>query len=206
MGATTWQRDMQDASEEDIRLCLQGDAQAWERLVRAYQGRIYAICLRFTASNAEAEDLTQDIFVKLFCNLSSYDAQRGSFFPWLQNMTRNHLVDRFRRTRVFRASNSLDVSPDGQESGATMADRLVDPRPSQEEHFAKLETQSWVHAAVNRLSACTRDAIVLCALEERDHKEAARILKIQEGTVKSRLSRGRAELARLLSPVQPVSV
>jgi RNA polymerase sigma-70 factor (ECF subfamily) len=206
MGATTWQRDAQDATDEDIRLCVAGDAQAWERLVRTYQGRIYGICLRFTSSNAEAEDLTQDIFVKLFCNLSSYDATRGSFLPWLQNLTRNHLVDRFRRTRVFRASSSLDVTPDGEENGATMAERLPDPRPSQEEHFAKLEIQNWVHAAVNRLSACSREAIVLCALEERDHKEAARILRIQEGTVKSRLSRGRAELARLLSPAQPVRV
>jgi RNA polymerase sigma-70 factor (ECF subfamily) len=206
MNTKFWQREEPDASVDDIKLCLAGDAQAWERLVRTYQGRIYAICLRFTASRAEAEDLTQDVFMKLFCNLGSYDASRGSFYPWLQNMTRNHLVDRFRRTRVLRASSSLDVALNDDEGGATMAEQIADPRPSQEEHFAKLEIETWVHAAVNRLSACTRDAIVLCALEEWNHKEAASMLRIQEGTVKSRLSRGRAELARLLSPAQPVGV
>ena len=199
-----WQREEHDASADDIQLCLAGDAQAWERLVRTYQSRIYAICLRFTASRAEAEDLTQDVFMKLFCNLASYDARRGSFYPWLQNMTRNHLVDRFRRTRVVRASSSLDVTWNDEEGGGTMAEQIADPRPSQEEHFAKLEIQNWVHAAVNRLSTCSRDAIVLCALEEHNHKEAADMLRIQEGTVKSRLSRGRAELARLLSPVLPI--
>jgi RNA polymerase sigma-70 factor (ECF subfamily) len=177
------------------------DEAAWERLVRLYQGRVYALCLQFTGSPAEAEDLTQDVFVKLLASLGSFDGGRGGFYPWLKNLTRNHLVDRFRRTKVMRASNSLDVPLDGEDGRVTMADRLVDSRPSQEENFARLEIEAWVRGAVSKLSDSAREAMVLCALEERDHKEAARILRVPEGTVKSRLSRGRAELARLLVPI-----
>jgi RNA polymerase sigma-70 factor (ECF subfamily) len=194
-----WRRE--DISEEDLQLCVAGDEQAWETLVRLYQSRIYSLCLHFTGSPAEAEDLTQDVFVKLLASLGSYDGGRGGFYPWLKNLTRNHMVDRFRRTKVVRASNSLDTPLDGEDGRVTMADRLVDSQPSQEEHFAKLEIETWVRGAVSKLSDTARDAMVLCALEERDHKEAARVLGVPEGTVKSRLSRGRAELARLLSPI-----
>ena len=199
MDRMVWRRE--EVTEEDIRLCVAGDEQAWENLVSLYQGRVYALCLNFTGSPAEAEDLTQDVFVKLLASLGSYDGGRGGFYPWLKYLTRNHLVDRFRRTKVVRASRSLDTPPEGDDSRVTMAERLVDSAPSQEECFAKLEIETWVRGAVNKLSDSTRDAMVLCALEERDHKEAARILQVPEGTVKSRLSRGRAELARMLSPM-----
>jgi RNA polymerase sigma-70 factor, ECF subfamily len=194
-----WRRE--DITDEDLQLCVAGDEQAWEKLVRLYQGRIYALCLHFTGSPAEAEDVTQDVFVKLLASLGSYDGGRGGFYPWLKNLTRNHLVDRYRRSKLVRASNSLDTPLDGEDGRVTVADRLVDSRPSQEEHFAKLEIETWVRGAVSKLSDSARDAMVLCALEERDHKEVAQILRVPEGTVKSRLSRGRAELARMLSPI-----
>ena len=205
MDAGFWKREQQ-TTEEQIRRCLAGDAQAWEGLVTTYQARIYSICYSFTESHWEAEDLTQDVLFKLFCNLSSYDACRGNFYLWLKNVTRNHLVDQFRRTQMARRSTSLDCSVDGEEGGDSLADRLADSRPSQEEDYARQEVHRRVHAAVERLPACNRDAVVLVALEERDYREAAGILRIQEGTVKSRLSRGRAELARMLRPLQPMRV
>ncbi len=187
---------------EQIERCLAGDAAAWEELVVEHHRRIYYHCLRFTGSRAEAEDLTQDVFLKVFCNLGRFDAERGNLSAWIQNMTRNHLIDQFRRTRVVRASGSLDVGFDGDGEGVTLAERLPDGRPSQEEYVSRGEVRSRVHAALHQLSAYNRDAIVLCDLEERDYKEAARILCVPEGTVKSRLSRGRAELARLLDPAR----
>ncbi len=196
----------QEITAAEIGRCVAGDAQAWERLVAIYHRRIYAHCYRFTASHAEAEDLTQDIFVKLYCNLASYDASRGGFQHWLQNVTRNHLVDYFRRSRVARSSTSLDASFDGEEDGPTLADRLVDMGPTQEDFLARRELTMRVRTAVDKLSDASRETIILCALEERGNKETARLLKIQEGTVRSRLSRARVELARLLSPVEPVRV
>ncbi len=187
---------------EQIWRCLAGDAAAWEELVVEHHRRIYYHYLRFTGSRAEAEDLTQDVFLKVFCNLRSFDGQRGNLAAWIQNVTRNHLIDQFRRTRVVRASGSLDVGFDGEGDGVTLAERLTDGRPTQEEYVATGQIRSRVHAALDQLSAYNRDAIVLCDLEERDYKEAARILCVPEGTVKSRLSRGRAELARLLDPAR----
>jgi len=205
MDAGFW-KIKQETTEEQIRQCLAGDAEAWEGLVTAYQGRIYSICYSFTSSHCEAEDLTQDVFFKLFCNLASYDACRGNFYLWLKNVTRNHLVDQFRRTQMVRRSTSLDCSVDGEEDGETLANRLADSRPSQEDAYVRQEVHRRVHAALERLPACNRDAVVLVALEERDYREAAGILRVQEGTVKSRLSRGRAELARRLRPLQAVRV
>lgn len=199
----TLQAAAQEITAAEIRRCVAGDAHAWETLVAIYHRRIYAHCYRFTGSHAEAEDMTQDIFVKLYCNLSSYDMGRGSFYHWLQNVTRNHLVDYFRRSRVARFSTSLDAGFDGEEDGPTLGDRLMDSAPSQEERFADLELKLRVRTAVNQLSDASRETITLCALEERGNRETARLLKIQEGTVRSRLSRARVELAKLLQPVEP---
>jgi RNA polymerase sigma-70 factor (ECF subfamily) len=194
----------QEITAAEIARCVAGDARAWEGLVATYHRRIFAHCYRFTGSHAEAEDMTQDIFVKLYCNLSSYDAGRGNFHHWLQNVTRNHLVDYFRRSRVARYSTSLDAAFEGEEDGLTLADRLMDSAPSQEERFADLELKLRVRTAVNQLSDASRETITLCALEECGNRETARLLKIQEGTVRSRLSRARVELAKLLQPVEPV--
>ena len=199
----TLQATTQEITAAEIARCVAGDAHAWEGLVATYHRRIYAHCYRFTGSHVEAEDMTQDIFVKLYCNLSSYDTGRGSFHHWLQNVTRNHLVDYFRRSRVARFSTSLDAAFDGEEDGLTLADRLMDSAPSQEERFADLELKLRVRTAVNQLSDTSRETITLCALEERGNRETAQLLKIQEGTVRSRLSRARVELAKLLQPVEP---
>ena len=201
MAQTAEQRAQQDAVARQIRRCVEGDAAAWEELVDVHHKRIYYLCYNFTKSRTEAEDLTQDVFLKLFCNLESFDTERGSFHHWLQNITRNHLVDQFRRSKVARATDSLDVSYEG-DGGATMAERLPDMKPGQEEWLTRLEVKARVHAALEKLSDTSREAVIFCDLQELNYREAAEILRIPEGTVKSRLSRGRAELARLLGPVR----
>ena len=126
----------QDAAQEIlarlVRQCMAGDQHAWQQLVATQHRRIYAICYRFTASACDSEDLTQDVFLKLYKNLASFDTQKGSFQTWITTLARNLLVDHFRRTRLDRASDSLDASYDGDEDGPTMGDRLADTRPSQE--------------------------------------------------------------------------
>ncbi len=202
MAQSLEQRAQQDVVVEQIRRCLAGDAEAWHGLVESNHRRVYYLCYNFTKSAADAEDLTQDVFLKLFCNLASFDTDRGSFHHWLQNITRNHLVDHFRRNRVGRATESLDVSLDGEADGPTRGERLADPRPRQEECLATLEVKARVHAALEKLPVNSREAVIFCDLQELNYREAAEILRVPEGTVKSRLSRGRAELARLLSPVR----
>lgn len=185
-----------------LRQCMAGEQQAWQQLVLTQHRRIYAICYRFTGCGTDAEDLTQDVFLKVYKNLASFDTAKGSFQTWITTLTRNLLVDHFRRTRLDRATDSIDASFDGEEDGPTMADRLTDPRPTQEHHVAGLELKVRVQQALAQLSPELREAVILRDLEDMDYKEIAQILRIPEGTVKSRISRGRGELARLLQRIE----
>jgi RNA polymerase sigma-70 factor (ECF subfamily) len=197
------QQAEQEALGRLVRQCIAGDQQAWQQLVSSQHRRIYGICYRFTGSASDAEDLTQDVFLKLYKNLGSFDVQKGNFNTWLTTLARNLLVDHFRRTRLERASDSLDASSSGEEDGGpTLADRLADPRPSQESHAAGLELKARIQQALAQLSPELREAVVFRDLEDMDYKEIAQVLRIPEGTVKSRISRGRAELARLLKRIE----
>ena len=180
-----------------VRRCMDGDSGAWAELVRAQHRRVYGLCYRFTGNATDAEDLTQDVFLKIYSNLSSFDTTRGSLQVWIATMTRNLLVDNFRRTRNQRATSSLD---DGWESSEELkpVDRLTSKAPSPHESAAGKELAKMVQNALARVSVELREAVILRDLQDLDYKEIACVLGIPEGTVKSRISRGRAELARLL--------
>jgi RNA polymerase sigma-70 factor (ECF subfamily) len=180
-----------------VRRCLDGDSSAWAELVRAQHRRVYGLCYRFTGNPTDAEDLTQDVFLKIYSNLASFDTGRGSLHVWIAAMTRNLLVDNFRRTKNLRATSSLD---DGWESAEELKpiDRLTARGVSPHEAAAKKELAKMVQEALSRVSVELREAVILRDLQDLDYKEIACVLDIPEGTVKSRISRGRAELARLL--------
>jgi len=184
-----------------VRRSMNGDSGAWAEMVRAHQKRVYGLCYRFTGNAADAEDLTQDVFLKIYVNLNSFDATRGSLPVWITTMTRNLLVDNFRRTRNHRATSSLDEGWDQAEDlrpHLSAADRLADAGPSPHESAAQNELKKMVQKALMKVSVELREAVILRDLQELDYKEIAQVLAIPEGTVKSRISRGRAELARLL--------
>src|ERR1700685_4340233 len=109
------QQAEQEALGRLVRQCIAGDQQAWQQLVVSQHRRIYGICYRFTGSATDAEDLTQDVFLKLYRNLASFDVQKGNFHTWITTLARNLLVDHFRRTRLDRASDSLDASFGGDD-------------------------------------------------------------------------------------------
>jgi RNA polymerase sigma-70 factor (ECF subfamily) len=199
---TPEQQAEQDAYGLLVRQCIAGDQRAWHQMVTGQHRRIYAICYRFTNSASDAEDLTQDVFLKVYRNLESFDQTKGSFQTWLTTLARNMLVDHFRRTKLERATDSMDVSLSGEDDGPTMAERLPDDRPSQEQHVAGLQLKATIQTALAELSPELREAVILRDLEDMDYKEIALVLKIPEGTVKSRISRGRAELGRLLQRIE----
>ena len=180
-----------------VRRCVDGDSGAWAELVRTHHRRVYGLCYRFTGNAADAEDLTQDVFLKIYSNLSRFDTVRGSLQVWIATMTRNLLVDNFRRTRNLRSTGSLD---EGWESAEELkpVDRLTAHGPSPHESAAQKELAKMVQNALARVSADLRESVILRDLQDMDYKEIAQVLGIPEGTVKSRISRGRAELARLL--------
>ena len=180
-----------------VRRCMDGDSSAWAELVRAQHRRVYGLCYRFTGNPADAEDLTQDVFLKIYSNLTSFDLTRGSLQVWITTMTRNLLVDNFRRTKNQRVTGSLD---EGWESVEDLKpiDRLTAQGLSPHEVAAKKELAKMVQDALACVSVDLREAVILRDLQDMDYKEIAQVLGIPEGTVKSRISRGRAELARLL--------
>jgi RNA polymerase sigma-70 factor, ECF subfamily len=180
-----------------VQRCLDGDSVAWAELVKVHHRRIYSLCYRFTGSAHDAEDLTQDVFIRVYGNLSSFDLARGSFQTWITTLARNLLVDHFRRTKQQRVTDSMDAGWDESEE-LPMADRLAAAGPSQHDRAAQKEIARMVQEALTRISPELREAVILRDLQDMDYKEIAQVLRIPEGTVKSRISRGRAELARLL--------
>jgi hypothetical protein len=84
--------------------CLRGEETAWENLVRTHTRRVYAVCYRFTGSDHEAQDLTQDVFVRVFKTLGSFRSGEGSFSVWLMRLARNLLIDHYRRAKQDRAT------------------------------------------------------------------------------------------------------
>ena len=182
-----------------VRRCLAGDAAAWEEIVRLHNRRIYNFCYRFTNSPDSAEDLTQEVFIKVYRTLASYDVEKGAFTTWLTTLTRNLLVDHFRRSKQDRMTDSIDASLSEEDDSLSLSARLPDRGQSPADRLASQEAQKMVREALGRLSPDLREAVILRDLQDMDYKEISQVLRVPEGTVKSRINRGRTELARLLS-------
>ena len=182
-----------------VRRCVAGEADAWEEIVRQFSRRIYNVCYRFTGSADNADDLAQEVFIKLYRSMNSYSSEKGAFSTWVMTMTRNLLVDHFRKTKQDRVTDSLDAGVTEEEDSVTLGDRIQDTAVGAEEQIQRRETQEMVQKAIQKLSPELREAVILRDLQDMDYKEIAVALKVPEGTVKSRINRGRMELARLLS-------
>jgi RNA polymerase sigma-70 factor (ECF subfamily) len=181
-----------------VRRCVSGDAAAWEEIVQRYHRRIYNICYRFAGSGDDAEDLTQEVFIKMYRTLNSYDVDRGAFMTWVTTITRNLLVDHFRKTKQDRMTDSLDTVSSDHEDAMPLSEQIPDRGPAPDSRVQSRETGETVHLALQKLSPELREAVILRDLQDLDYREIATVLKVPEGTVKSRINRGRAELARLL--------
>ena len=181
-----------------VRRCVSGDAAAWEEIVQRYNRRIYNICYRFAGSADDAQDLTQEVFIKMYRTLSTYESQRGAFMTWVTTMTRNLLVDHFRKTKQDRVTDSLDTAASEHEDAMPLSERIPDSGVAPDVRVQSRETGETVHRALQKLSPELREAVILRDLQDMDYRDIATVLKVPEGTVKSRINRGRAELARLL--------
>jgi RNA polymerase sigma-70 factor, ECF subfamily len=181
-----------------VRRCIAGDAVAWEEIVQRYNRRIYNICYRFAGSADDAQDLTQEVFIKMYRTLNSYDVERGAFMTWVATLTRNLLVDHFRKTKQDRVTDSLDAAPSEHEDAMPFSDQIQDKALPPDARVQSRETGETVHRALQKLSPELRESVILRDLQDMDYREIAAVLKVPEGTVKSRINRGRAELARLL--------
>ena len=181
-----------------VRRCVAGEAAAWEEIVQRYHRRIYNICYHFSGSPDQAQDLTQEVFIKMYGSLKSYDSQRAAFMTWLTTITRNLLVDYFRKSKQERVTDSLDTAASEHEDAMPLSERIPDKALPPDVRVQSRETKEAVHRALQKLSPDLREAVILRDLQDMDYREIATVLRVPEGTVKSRINRGRAELARLL--------
>jgi RNA polymerase sigma-70 factor, ECF subfamily len=174
-----------------VERCLRGDDSAWEELVRTHTRRVYAVCYRFTGKDSEAQDLTQEVFLRVFRTIGSFRSGEGTFGVWLMRLTRNLLIDHYRRGRKDRATDSIEEQLPVLEEKVSMASRT-------DGLVAGREAGEILQGALEKLSPELRETLILRDLEEMEYREIAQTLQVPEGTVKSRLNRGRAELARIL--------
>src|SRR6202158_3041578 len=127
-----------------VRRCITGDAVAWEEIVRTYNRRIYNICYRFAGSGDDAEDLTQEVFIKMYRTLPSYDHTKGAFVTWVTTITRNLLVDHFRKGKQDRMTDSIDTAASEHEDAMPLAAQIAAPSRTAHEHVQRRETRdSW---------------------------------------------------------------
>jgi RNA polymerase sigma-70 factor, ECF subfamily len=174
-----------------VQQCLRGEGPAWEELVKRHARRVYNLCYRFTGNATDAEDLSQEVFLRIYRTLPSYRPAFGAFPTWLTSVTRNLLVDHYRRTRHDRVTDSIDDAMpvlEEKHSKARTPDRLAEA--------AELSVQ--LQRGLARLSPELREAVILRDLQGLEYNEIQAALDVPEGTVKSRINRGRVELARVL--------
>jgi len=180
-----------DVETHLVEQCLAGEQSAWEELIQAYSRRVYAICYRFTNSENESQDLTQEVFLRVFKTLGSFRSGEGCFAVWLTRLTRNLLVDHYRRTKRDRLTDGIDDKLGVLEERNAQGSRT-------DGLLAGREAGELLQSALQKLSPELREAVILRDLQELEYREIATVLSVPEGTVKSRLNRGRAELAKVL--------
>jgi RNA polymerase sigma-70 factor (ECF subfamily) len=174
-----------------VERCLQGDDAAWETIVTSYTRRIYNIGYRYTGRRAEAEDLAQEIFIRIYQNLKSYRADAGSLQNWILKVARNLIIDHYRQTRRFRQAGGSDE--------LETLDLSDETQPNPLRSVESAEASRFLHDGLAALSPELKEAVILRDIEGMTYQEIAELLAIPEGTVKSRINRGRIELAKLLT-------
>jgi RNA polymerase sigma-70 factor (ECF subfamily) len=175
---------------ELVQRCLGGDQQAWADVVRAYSRRIYNLAYRFTSSHGAAEDLTQEVFIRVYRSLGQYDAALGDLSNWLMRLARNLIIDDYRRRQRTPTDSSDDL--------AAHEYHLSTSNDSPHRSLERQERRVQVITAIHKLSPDLRECVILRDIEELTYQEIVDLLKIPEGTVKSRINRGRIELAKVL--------
>src|ERR1035438_6471598 len=112
-----------DLDHSLVERCLSGDEAAWEDLVRTHTRRVYGLCYRFTGKDGEAQDLTQEVFLRVYRTLKSFRATEGAFTTWLARLARNLLIDNYRRTRQERLTDSIEEQLPRVEESVSAASR-----------------------------------------------------------------------------------
>lgn len=172
-----------------VEACRQGDEAAWRSLVQKHTRRVFRIAYQFTGRVEEAEDLTQEVFVRVMRSLDRFDPVQGPFGAWLVTVARRQAIDHYRRRRQERARRVEETA---------VLDLAEAPGEVPLQRLEREERIRLVHSGLRALPSDLREVLVLCDLQELGYEEISRTLEIPLGTVKSRINRGRLELAKRL--------
>ena len=178
-------------TESDAPVAEAWVAPTWEQVVRDHSARVYRLAYRLSGNPQDAEDLTQETFVRVFRSLADFSP--GTFEGWLHRITTNVFLDRMRRKQRIR----FDALSD--DAAARLPSREVGP----EQHYTDTHFDDDVQRALDALSPDFRAAVVLCDIEGLSYEEVAATLDIKLGTVRSRIHRGRAQLRESLAHRAP---
>jgi RNA polymerase sigma factor (sigma-70 family) len=165
-------------------------APTWEQVVEEHSARVYRLAYRLSGNPHDAEDLTQETFIRVFRSLAGFTP--GTFEGWLHRITTNLFLDMVRRRQRIR----FDSLPDD-------AERLVGSAPSPEQVYTDTHLDPQIQAALDALPPDFRVAVVLCDIEGLTYEEIAATLGIKLGTVRSRIHRGRTQLRAALAHLDP---
>jgi RNA polymerase sigma-70 factor (ECF subfamily) len=184
---------------ELIRRARAGDGVAWEEIVTNFSRRIFNLAYRFTSSMEAAEDLTQEVFIRIYKTLDQYDAKQGDLSNWLMRLARNLIIDDYRHRQRNPQNTMADTVEDH-----TYHLRAVGT--SAQKEMERRELCANVQEGIDKLPADLRTCVILRDIEELSYQEIVDVLKIPEGTVKSRINRGRIELAKILRRMRVVTI
>ncbi len=173
--------------DQVIERCLAGDQGAWEQIVRLHWRKVFNVAYKFVGKHDEAEDLTQDIFLKIFKALDSFD-RRANFQTWIISIARNLCIDHYRSVRKERETIAREVDAGELSPASTDASPL--------RQLEQSDLREMLRRALDQLPLTLKTAVVMRDLHELSYQEIAERLGLPEGTVKSRINRGRIELAR----------
>jgi RNA polymerase sigma-70 factor (ECF subfamily) len=181
---------LSDSDASLVDRCLAGDETAWSELVSRHARRVFGIVYRFVGRVDEAEDLAQEVFVRVYQSLRRYRASEGQFGTWLSTVARNLAIDNYRRHREEKLRQASEL---------TELERMPGREESPLRAIERQERAEIVRRGIRALPLDLREPILLCDLQSLPYEEAAQSLGIPLGTLKSRLNRGRLELARRLT-------
>ena len=184
---------------ELIRRARAGDGTAWEEVVSTFSRRIFNLAYRFTSSIDAAEDLTQEVFIRIYRTLDQYDPKQGDLPNWLMRLARNLIIDDYRHRQRNPQNSMADAVDDHSYHLRAVGN-------SAQKEIERRELSAQVQEGIDKLPEDLKTCVILRDIEELSYQEIVDLLQIPEGTVKSRINRGRIELAKILRRMRIVTI
>ncbi len=180
--------------DQTIRDCQRGNPLAWETLINGFQQKVYSVAYYYLRNQQEAEDVTQETFIKVYRMLKTFNADGSAFQPWLLTIAKNSCVDRLRRLKTRQQYEAYPPEVETEDEAGGPADRVNED-----------QRRDLIYRAMDQVESEYREVLFFKHIQGLRNEDIARILALPVGTVKSRANRARLKLAKLLSATGQLS-